>query len=62
MEIKLVFDTTGRFTVDKSEDLGNFMAIGMLELAKKILLEPKSNEDEEIEGQLELKEEVDEVQ
>lgn len=62
MEINIKFSTEGRFTINKSENIGNFMAIGMLELAKKILLDPDEESIKEVEGQLELKEDVDEVQ
>lgn len=59
MEINIMFDKDGRFTIDKSDDLGSFMAVGMLELAKKLLLEPENkNRVEEVEGQVS----IDEVQ
>ena len=47
MEIIIKIDETGKFSVDKSDNLSVFVAIGMLELTKKMMLEP--DEVEEVE-------------
>ena len=55
MEITIKFNESGRFSIEKSDDMGVFLAIGMLELAKKVLLEPDNiveEEEEEINGQI----------
>lgn len=44
MEIIIRLDEEGKFSVDKSEKISVFTAVGMLELTKKILLESKSEE------------------
>jgi len=55
MEITIKFNESGRFSIEKSDDMGVFLAIGMLELAKKVLLEPdNTEEEEEINGQISL--------
>ena len=55
MEIIIKFNESGRFSIEKSDDMGVFLAIGMLELAKKVLLEPdNTEEEEEINGQISL--------
>lgn len=62
MEISIKFTEDGRFLIDKSDDMGYFMAIGMLELAKKIMLEPKEEITDQIKGQVSLDEITDDVQ
>jgi len=56
MEIIIKIDETGKFSVDKSDNLSVFVAIGMLELTKKMMLEP--DEVEEVEEVEEIVEET----
>lgn len=46
MEIKIAMSPEGRFSVDKTEDVSIFMGIGMLELAKKVMLTPNDDTTE----------------
>lgn len=50
MEIIIKFDENGRLTIKKTEEVAILSAVGMLELAKKIMLENgqefKKEEDE----------------
>ena len=62
MEISIKLTEEGRFVINKSDDMGNFMAIGMLELAKKIMLEPEEQDSDQIKGQVSLDEVTDDVQ
>lgn len=63
MEINIYLDKDGRFQINKSDDMGVFMAIGMMELAKKVLLEPAQEleEDRDIEGQISIEDVNNEV-
>lgn len=58
MEIIIKIDENGKFSIDKSDGLPIFTAIGMMELAKSIML--KDNMEvgvpDEIEGQITLEE------
>ena len=58
--MKIIIEITeeGRFTVDKSEGLAVFTAIGMIELAKQMLLN-KPSKQEELEGQLDMEEVIE---
>ena len=62
MEISIKLLENGRFVINKSDDMGNFMAIGMLELAKKIMLEPEEEDSDQIKGQVSLDEITDDMQ
>ena len=64
MQINIYLDKDGRFQINKSDDMGVFMAIGMMELAKQILLEPPKEieEDKDIEGQISIEDVNNEVQ
>jgi hypothetical protein len=62
MEISIKLLENGRFVINKSDDMGNFMAIGMLELAKKVMLEPEEEDSDQIKGQVSLDEITDDMQ
>ena len=44
MKVIIEMDEQGRFSVNKDDQLPIFTAIGMLELAKKVMLEPDKDE------------------
>lgn len=47
MEITITMNEEGKFNVSKSDNVSIFTGIGMLELAKKVMLTPDSQQPEE---------------
>lgn len=47
MQILITMDENGKFSISKDDNISIFMAIGMLELAKKVMLEPGEAIEEE---------------
>lgn len=47
MEINITMTEEGKFSINKSDKLSIFMAVGMLELAKKVMLTPDEEVDKE---------------
>ena len=48
MEIIIKFSEEGKFLVEKSDNMAVFTAVGMLELAKKLILEKGDKDVEEV--------------
>lgn len=65
MEIKISFDETGKFSIEKTDGMATFTAIGMLELAKKVMFEDTNRPkvvDEIEEGEQITLEELEKVE
>ena len=60
MEIIIKVNEEGKFSINKTDSLPIFTAIGMLELAKSIMLEDNSKPtNKELEGQVKMEEVID---
>ena len=56
MEIIISFTEDGSFAIEKTEGMAIFTAVGMLELAKKLILEDGNKEEETVEEEVDTNE------
>lgn len=59
MEIIITMNEEGKFNVSKSDSISVFTAVGMLELAKKVMLTPDTEKPEEEAEELIEEEKID---